>query len=105
MSQAGFAISRAEPTSTVQIHEAAIQRIIHSSDEPSRIRAQKQSQRRHFLGFSHSANGLSLGQLVIHFLLPPGIILAQSSIHEWRVHSRRGNAVAANVVSDVVARD
>src|SRR5260370_22371564 len=91
--------------STVQIHETAIQTVIHSSDERSLVRTQEQAKRRHFLRFSHSADPLRLRQLLEHLLLAAGVVLFQITIDECRMHPGRGNAVTANVVSEVVSAD
>src|SRR5260370_31373688 len=89
--------------STVQIHETAIQRVIHSSDERSLVRTQEQGKRGHFLRFSHSADRLRLRQLLEHLLLAAGVVLFQITIDECRMHPGRGNAVTANVVADVAS--
>src|ERR1700726_1274982 len=91
--------------SAVQIHETTIQRVIHPGDERSRIRTQEESERGYFLRFSHSADRLRLRQLPEHLLLAAGIVLFQITINECRMHPGRGNAVAANVVGDVVTRN
>src|ERR1700733_12567254 len=91
--------------STVQIHETTIQRVIHPGDERSRIRTQKESEGGYFLRFSHSADRLRLCQLLEHLLLAAGIVLFQITIDECRMHPGRGNAVTANVVSDIVTRN
>src|SRR6266699_1647757 len=91
--------------STVQIHETAIQRVIHSSDERSLVRTQEQGKRGNLLRFSHSADRLRLRQFLEHFLLAAGIVLFQITIDECRMHPGRGNAVTANVVANIVTRD
>src|SRR5947208_15914444 len=55
--------------STVQIHETAIQRVIHSGDERSRVTTQEEGKRSYLLRFSHSADGLRLRQLLEHVML------------------------------------
>ena len=45
-----------------------------------------------------------MGQLLKHVLLAAGIVLADEAIDKRGVNTRRGNAVAANVLSNVVAR-
>src|SRR6266446_2282069 len=91
--------------SAVQIHETAIQRIIHSSNERSRVRTQEEGKRRYLVRFPHSADRLRLRQFLEHLLLAAGIVLFQIIVDECRMHPGRGNAVTANVVADVVTRD
>src|ERR1700680_2747719 len=91
--------------SAVQIHETAIQRVIHSGDERSRIRTQEESKRGYLVRFPHSADRLCLRQFLEHLLLAAGIVLFQIAIDECRMHPGRGNTVTANVVANVVARD
>src|SRR5713101_8373423 len=91
--------------STVQIHETAIQRVIHSGNERSRVRTQEEGKRGYLVGFSHSADRLRLRQFLEHLLLAAGVILFQIIIDECRMHPGRGNAVTANVVADIVTRD
>src|ERR1700675_1122559 len=91
--------------SAVQIHETTIQRVIHPGDERSRIRNKEESEGGFLLRFSHSADRLRLSQLLEHFLLAAGIVLFQVTIDECRMYPRRGNAVTANAVANVVTRD
>src|SRR5712691_7535005 len=91
--------------SAVQIHETTIQRVIHPSDERGRIITQEESERGYLLRFSHSADRLCLRQFLEHLLLAAGIVLFQITIDECRMYPRRGNAVATNVVANVVTRD
>src|SRR6266568_8489064 len=60
--------------STVQIHETAIQRVIHSGDERSRIRAQEEGKRCYLLRFSHSADRLRPRKFREHLLLAAGVV-------------------------------
>src|ERR1700730_18602477 len=91
--------------STVQIHETAIQRVIHSGNERSRVRTQEEGKRGYLVRLSHSADRLRLRQFLEHLLLAAGIVLFQITIDECRMHPGRGNAVTANVVADIVTRD
>src|ERR1700738_1091298 len=91
--------------SAVQIHETAIQRIIHSGNERSRVRTQEEGKRGYLVRFPHSADRLRLRQFLEHLMLVAGIILFQIILAECRVHPGRGNAVTANVVADIVTRD
>ena len=56
------------------------------------------------MGLGHSSHGLQLGELLKHVLLAPGIILFHEAVHKWGVDAGGGNAVAANILSNVVAR-
>src|SRR5450755_3143107 len=91
--------------SAVQIHETAIQRIIHSGNKRSRVRTQEEGKRGNLVRFPHSADGLGFRQLLEHLLLVAGVVLFQITIDEGRVHPGRGNAVTANVVADIVTCD
>jgi hypothetical protein len=53
-------------------------------------------------GSPHSADRLRLGQFLEHLLLAAGIVLFQITIDECRMYPRRGNAVAPNIVANVV---
>jgi hypothetical protein len=89
----------------VQVQESSIDRVIASSDETCCIRAKEKSQRRDFRRLPHPAHGLHLCQLLHHGLLTPGIILAKKAVDEWRVNARRRDAIAADIVTNIVARD
>src|ERR1700693_2039602 len=91
--------------SAVQIHEAAIQGIIYSGNERSRVKTQEEGKRGPLGRFSHSADRLGLRQLLEHLLLAAGIVLFQISIDECRMPPGLGNAVTANVVADIVTRN
>src|SRR5713101_5835014 len=83
--------------SAVQIHDTAIQRVIHSGNERSRVRAQEEGKRGDLVRFPHSANWLRLRQFLEHLLLAAGMVLFQITIDECRMHPGRGNTVTANV--------
>jgi hypothetical protein len=87
----------------VQVHKAAIYQIIHARNIRGRIRTKKQSQCRNLVRFGHSANGLGLRQLVIHFVLSAGIMFVKIPVDERGMHSPRRNAVAPDVKRQVVA--
>src|ERR1700680_5080217 len=91
--------------SAVQIHETAIQRVIHSGNERSRVRTQEEGKRGNLVRFSHSADRLRLRQFLEHLLLAAGIILFQIAIDKCRVHSGWRYAVTSNVVANIVTRD
>src|ERR1700688_4902943 len=82
--------------SAVQIHETAIQRVIHSGDERSRVRTQEEGKRGYLVRFSHSADRLRPRQFLEHLLRAAGVILFQIIIDECRMHPGRGNTVTAN---------
>lgn len=89
----------------MQVQESSINRVIASGDEAGRIRAEEESQRSDLRRLAHPTDGLQVRQLLHHGLLTPGIVLVQKAIDEWRVNARGRDAVAADVVSDIVARD
>src|SRR6267142_5849174 len=90
--------------SAVQIHETAIQRVIHSGNERSRVRTQEEGKRGYLVRFPHSTDRLRLRQFLEHLLLAAGIVLLQIIIDEGRMHPGWGNAGTANVVADIVTR-
>ena len=75
--------------SPVEIKKSAVNRIVCSGNEGGLVRAQKQSKRRYFLGFSHAAYRLGLRESPEHFLFTAGIIPFQIAVDEGRVHARR----------------
>src|SRR6266496_1339137 len=89
----------------MQIHEPTVEWIIYSRNERRRVGTQEQRQGRNFFRLAHSPYRLGLRQLVIHLLLAPRIILAQVTIHELSMYARWRDAVAANPVCDIVARN
>ena len=52
----------------------------------------------------HSSDGLGLGKLLKHFRLASGISLFKVVVHEWRVYAGWRDAIAADVVREIVAR-
>jgi hypothetical protein len=89
----------------MQVQESSINWIVSSGDEAGRIRAEEERQGGHFRRLRHPTHGLHLRELLHHGLLTPGIILVQETIDERSVHPSRRNAIAADIVSDVVACD
>jgi hypothetical protein len=87
----------------VQVQKSSVDRIIASRNETSGVGAEEQRQRRDFFRLAHAADGLQLRELLHHLLLASGIVLAQESIDEWGMHTRGGDAVAADVVVDIIA--
>src|SRR5690242_6293468 len=79
------------PQSAVQIHETAIQRVVHSGNERSRIRTQEEGKRGHLVRFPHPADRLGLRQFLEHLPLAARIVLFQITIDECRMHPGRGN--------------
>src|SRR6266849_290978 len=94
----GFAVD-----SPSQVQETPINRIVSTSDERGLVGAKKKSERGYFVRLGHAFDGLRAGQLIEHLLLATGIVLAQISIHEWRMHSRRRNTITANVIRQIVS--
>src|SRR5258705_8218563 len=60
--------------SAVQIHETAIQKVIHSGNERSPVRTQEEGKRGYLVRFPHSADRLRLRQFLEHLLLAAGVI-------------------------------
>jgi hypothetical protein len=89
----------------VQVQESSIDWIVGSGDESGRIRAEEERQRGDLRRLRHPPHGLHLRELLHHGLLAPGISFVQEAIDEWCVNARRRDAIAADIVSDVVARD
>src|SRR4029078_8290526 len=72
--------------SAVQIHETAIQRVVHAGNERSRVRTQEECKRSYLVRFPHSADRLSLRQFLQHLPLAAGVVLLQITCDERRVH-------------------
>ena len=89
----------------MQVQESSVDWVIASGDEAGRIRAEEESQRCDFRRLPHPTDGLHLRQLLHHCLLAPGIVLVEKAIHERCVYARRRDAIAADIVTDIVARD
>ena len=89
----------------MQIQKPSINGIIRSRNEPSRIRAQKQGQGSDLIRLRHSPDWLRLRKLLQHVLFVPGIVFADEAVDKWRMHASRRDAVAADIVSDVIPRD
>ena len=88
----------------MEIEKAAIDRVIGAGDESCFVRTQKQGQGGDFFRIRHPANGLRFRKLLKHFLLAAGIILFQIAVHEGSVNARGRDAIAANLVGQIVAR-
>src|SRR2546429_9043647 len=84
---------RQRPLSSVEVKKSTVNRIVCSGNEGGLVRAQKQSKRRYFLGFSHAAYRLGLRESPEHFLFTAGIIPFQIAVDEGRVHARRWNEI------------
>src|ERR671918_244440 len=84
--------------------EAAIDREVRACDERRLIRAEEEGERGNLLRFAHASNRLSPGQLLEHLGLTTWVIRFQVSVNERCVHTRRRDAVAADVLIDVIAR-
>src|SRR6202142_295283 len=89
---------------SVKIHEATIKQIVRAGDESGFVGTKKQRERRDFFRLSHPADRLRLRQLFVHFRFAPRIIFPQIVIHKRSVHARRRNAVAADIVGQIIAR-
>src|SRR5205807_1512925 len=57
---------RQRPLSSVEVKKSTVNRIVCSGNEGGLVRAQKQSKRRYFLGFSHAAYRLGLRESPEH---------------------------------------
>src|SRR5207248_5276895 len=82
--------------------EAAVEGIVGAGDESGFVGTEEVGESGDFVRLAHAAHGLGLGELVVHFSFAAGIIFGEIVVHKGRVDSCRRNAVAANVVEDVV---
>src|ERR1700704_4036970 len=71
--------------SAVQIHETAIQRVIHSGNERNRVRTQEEGKRGHLVRFPPFCRSAASSP-VSRTSLAAGIVLFQITIDECRVH-------------------
>src|SRR5215469_887521 len=51
---------------------------------------------------AHPPHGLGFCELVVHFRLAAGIVFGQVVVDKWRMYPSGRDAVATNVMSDVV---
>src|SRR6266404_4466246 len=88
-----------------EIEEPSVNRIIRPGDKRGFIGAQKQGERSDFLRFAHAADGLRCGQLLKHLLFSAGIVFLQVAVDERSMHAGRRNAVAADLVVQIILGD
>src|SRR5205807_9630555 len=88
--------------STAKIQEPTINWIVRTGNERSFVGAKKESKSSDLFWLSHPADGLRFFQLLKHFLLLARIVAPQEAIHKWGVDSGRRNAIAANIVGQII---
>src|SRR5579862_6781712 len=95
-------LTRASVSLTPQIEKSPIDRIVGSGDKRSLVRAQEQGKVRDFLRLCHSSDRLRLFQFLEHLSLFARVIFPQEAVYEGRMDSRRRNAIATNVMGQII---
>src|ERR1700740_1297816 len=85
-----------------KVQKTSIDRIIGTCDEGGFVRAKIKCKGCNLLGLSHSADRLRFFEFLEHLLLAPRIIAVKITIDKGRVHSGWRDAIAADVVGQVV---
>ena len=88
----------------MQVEKSSVDRVVGSGYETGRVGTEKKSERRDLARPGHSAHGLQLGEFLQHVLLAPRIVLFHEAIDKRGMDPGRRNAIAANVLSHIVAR-
>src|ERR1700680_3524562 len=91
-------------TLAAKVQETSVNRVVRTRDERRFVRAKKQSKGGNLLRLSHSPDGLRFFQPLKHLLFFAGIITAQKTIDKRGMDPCRRNAMAANVVGEVILR-
>src|SRR5271156_4678435 len=89
-------------TLATKVQETSVNRVIRTGDKRRFVRTKKKSQGGDLLWLSHSADRLRLLQLLKHLLLLAGIITVQEIIDKGGVDSGRRNAIASDIVGQVI---
>src|ERR1700693_2424227 len=89
-------------TLAAKIQETSVNRVVRARDERRFVRAKIKSKGGDLLGLSHSPNGLRFFQFFKHLLFFAGIVTVQETVDKWCMDSCRRNAIAANVVGQVI---
>lgn len=90
---------------TSEVEESAVERIVDAGEESRFVGAEEKGQRSYLFRLGHSSDRLGFCQLLKHLLLAPWIVPFQVAIHERGVDAGRRNAVAADIVMQIVLCD
>src|SRR5260370_2114292 len=89
-------------SSSVKIEKPSVDRVVRAGNETGFVRTQEQGQGGHFPRVPHPAHWLRLGKSTKHFRFTSRIVSPQIVVHELRVDTGRRNAIAPNLVVEVI---
>lgn len=89
----------------MEAKKAAVEGIVDPGDEGGFVGAEIEGKSGDFFRLGHAADGLRARQFLEHLFFAPGIVACQVTIHKRSVHASGRDAIAADIVSEIIAGD
>src|SRR6185312_5348940 len=89
----------------VNFCKSSVYQVIATGNKTRFIRTKIKRQCSDLFRFTHTTNRLTFGQFIKYLVLLTGVVFGDETVHKRRMYPRRRNAVAADVVVQVVARN